>query len=751
MTVTTIPQREGELAPVEAEAWVDAQQDEPNLASNQDLAARALKYVDSTISEWTDRMRGLHRRWRATYYMLAGNTLDKAGMEDVHVPEIWKAIETLVPRIEEAILEKDPWFRIVPRRLSMRDTAETTAAYIDWQFDQAKIRDQVQAAIRDMLVTQCASWYGRWEVRKKVGREREIVREFDAKGRLRRSVKSGPRKEMVDYLGPLATLIDPFDFIIDTKSTSPQNAIYVGHRVFMTVDEIRRVGRQMGWLNLDNIETKVGQNTSFGVEQNYYKWSRDPTARYSDPDDRIQKQDGRPEKLEVVVLYSRWSLTDDHNYDDYRMVAVGGRTVLELRRNPYDGQIRPYATARSTKSGHEFYGTGTFDNAIRLNQHLDRYHQTFLRGAMTSAVPFAFIEDDDGEFPDSLYKITPGKVFPGVSGVRFSQVPDGFLRSAPLVLGTLQRNIEETVGAFRIQMGQDLSGGTATEATLSLQEGNRRTRGIIRAMGDGLGQLLELFYKFNQQFSMEDVEFPVLGKRGLDLRKTHANIGPADLLDDVKFDLVGLHSLRTYGLKATGLQAFVTSMMPLIVANPQSVDQIGLMHEFASELIGPDEADMLVRVPTSPDKLRSQELENEILVSGEEAEVDPDDVDEDHLEKMQFLFDRAKNPDDPMHADVKRVVIQHYTQHLGQAQRKEAQKKAMEARQPPQQMLPPEAGGQQGETGASPQAGGMSAAMQLASEPGGQTPGENPGPADVRKYPRSGKASRTTNQTENAL
>ena len=65
-----------------------------------------------------------------------------------------------------------------------------------------------------------------------------------------------------------------------------------------------------------------------------------------------------------------------------------------------------------------------------------------------------------------------------------------------------------------------------------------------------------------------------------------------------------------------------------------------------------------------------------------------------------------------------------------------------------QAMIAPEAGGQP----ASPQRGGFSDAMkQLGSTPGGQTPGENPGPADSRKYGSVAGAGRTTNQSENMV
>lgn len=753
MTSVSIPQHEGEFTPEEARAWMDAQTHEENRAGDEETAQRCVKFVENVLVEWNDRMNSLRRRWRGTYKMLAGNTLESGGPEDVHVPEIYKAMETIIPRMEEAITEKDPWFRVVPRRERNQKQSDTISAYMQWLYDQAKVGDTIQAAARNMLITQCAAWYINWENKEEWRNEREVIRSFDDKGRLQRKVKT-KRKKVISFSGAKATLIDTLDFIIDTKSTNPQNAVYVGHRAFMTTDDIQRIGKMAGWKNLDKVVNVDLSGSSVSALTDYNASFRDPTARSGGSLDRFRTVPGAPQKIEVVFLYSKWSMANDDTYDDVQMIVAGGKVCLDCRINPHDGQFRPYATARITKSGHEFFGIGPFDNAIRLNQHLDRYHQIFLRAAEVAACPMVFAEEDS-EMPDSLYKVKPFSVFKGVGAVRFTQVPDGSLRAAPLVLGTIQKNIEEVVGAFRIQMGQD-SNGTATEASLSLQEGNRRMRAYIRALGDGLEQLLTIFYKLAMQYSIEDVEFPVLGKRALELRKTHMNVSPADLLDDVKFDLVGLHSLRTYGLKATGLQSFVNSMAPFIASNPQAVDQIKLMHEVARELIGPDEADQIVKVPTDLDKLKSQAEENEGLIAGEEIEVDPDDDDDAHMqdETLRAMVKRAMEKDSPMQFEVRRVVLQHYFQHQHQKQKKDAQAKAVQARMPVQQQLPPEAGGDVNpETGkSSPRAGGFSdAATTLANEatPGGQTPGENPGPADSRKYGRSGRSGRTTNQTEN--
>lgn len=747
---TSIPSDEGAWTPREAKAHTAAQTLETNRAGEKTVAEKALKVVTSIIAEADQNMTPLWRRWRATQYMLSGNTLDKGGPEDVHVPEIYKSIETVVPRIEEAIVEKDVWFKVIPRKPADRRQADTMAAYYDWQYDQARVTDTVQPAIRDMLVAQAGIWYVWWDNREAWRNVRTITRKFNDKGRLEKKVTT-ERKQVIDYSGPRVKLVHPVHFIIHPDATSPQDALYVGHRALMTVEEIRRTGAQMGWKNLDQLDQKPSQQ--FSDLPDFYAYAWDPISRYRlGATTEANRYDGRPEQIEIAVIYTWLSLDDGKSYSDYRIVVAAGRVVLDVIVNPHDGWYRPYATASSSRTGHGFYSTGVYDNAIRLNQHIDRLHQVMLRGAHLAGQPMVFCEEDS-DMPDSLYKVRPFQVYKGVGPVRFTSVPDGFLRSMPMAIGMVKRDLEEVCGSFRLNMGQD-SQGTATEATLSLQEGNRRTRGLIRGFGNGLEQLLTLFHKLSLQFSSEDVEFPVLGKRALDLRRTHVNMGPADLLDDVKFELIGLQGLKNQGLKATGMQAFMNMMTPFIMANPANIDQVAMMHDMASELIGPTEADRYIKVPTPLDQLRSQEEENEGLITGTEIEVDPEDNHQEHMQKMEFLYRRAINPKDPMAFDVRKVVMNHWLEHSAMAQQQRAQEQVLQKRQAlQQQMLPVQAGGQASEAGGTaPQRGGFSDALaQLANEPGGQTPMENPGPADSRKYSRSGGRKRTTNQTENNL
>lgn len=741
MTAThVIPQTEGEFTPEEAQALLDSIINAPNLAGNPEYATRAMTYVQSIMSEWCDRMLPLTAQWRVLQWMLAGNTLCRSGPEDVHIPQLYKARETIVPRVEEQILERDPWFRIVPRQARWRDAAETNAAYIDWLFDQARVRDTVQPATRDALDCQAAIWYAWWENTEKRMLVREEKREW-VDGLLKRSIDVTVKNQIV-YSGMKCYLVDPFDFIVDTRCTNAQNALYIGHRVWVTVDEVRRLGKRYKWANLGKeLDGVIG--STFDTESASNKWPRDPTA-YADGNWQGSRIEGKPGMVELTFLFGTFDATGGGDYEDYQFVISGGKVIHEVRRNQHDKDMRPYAVGRISQNGHHFYGIGQLDNAVRLNQHLDRINQIALRGTEVAASPFV-LAGEDSQLPDSLYKVRPFQVFKGAGDVQFTTVPDGFLRSATTMISFLQREINETVGAFPIQMGSDMNGGTATEATLSLQEGNRRTRGVIRGIANGLEQLLEITYALARQYSTQDVEVPVLGKRGLDLKKEHITISPVDLLPDVKFDLVGLHSLRTYGLKQAGYQMVLNSLGPLLVNDPNT-DRTLLIHDVMEEALGPEDANRIVAVPTPLRNLKSQEEENEGLVQGAEIEVDEADPHEDHIKKMSELWHRANFG--KMEKGVRDVVLKHRAQHIYFLQQKQVQKKVTDERnQARAAAAGQEAGGES--AGASPQKGGFSADLMTGS-PGGQSRNENPGPADANKAGRTGTLRQPYAQIENS-
>jgi hypothetical protein len=724
-----------------AMASVEVDQDSNLAGSSREFDERICKHVRERVTAFREVMIPLYRRWRLTYWMLAGNTIDQAGPMEVHIPELHKMIETIVPRIEEALLDPDPWFRVKARRETDQDVCDTIGAYLDWQLDQAGFRDLIQGSIRDLLVTQVCAWKFGWDRRVEKRPHRERTLNSDGTISYRRTMK---RKKTYD--GPTINVIDPFDFIIDPKSTDPQTARYVGEVCWYTFEELKQF-EAMGFIkNVDKLKDVKTKDSQFDRTADTYKINRSPIDRFRGEDARLQRVDGEQELYEVCNLCCKFQLTEDGEFEESILTVANGTVCLAALPNFYDYKMRPYATARSSRNAHDFFGIGVLDNAVRLNQHLDRAHAIGLRAFEVGGQPMIFAENDD-DIPSSLYKAQPFKVIKGAGRVQMTTVPEGVLRNIPTMLGMLSRDIEETVGSFRIQMGQESSAGTLGQSTLSLQEGNRRMRGLIRNITSLLNQTLKVIYKQDIQFVTEEDEFRVLGKRAAILRTEFGKVSPETFMEDVDFEFVGLESLHTYGLKATALQQILGVAGPLIVQNGSNVDQLQILHELFSALLGGDTADRIVKLKSPRDTRMTQEEENLHISKGRMIEVDPADPHGHHIMVLLPLYMRMKS--DP-NVDPKAMFAaeKHMREHeVGY--RRDREQQMVQARDQAAQAAPgaPEAGGTQSPDGRSrsPLAGGLSAAMN--SQPKGQTPG----PAAPGRLQQMGRAEPPIPQMQNNL
>lgn len=733
-SVKVVPEIPGELTKSEAQAFrTDPQH---NLASNRDTAERVGQLVSTINREHTNMMRPLYDRWRLTEMSLAGNTLENGGPMDAHTCEVYKAREILVPRLEDRLMNAWPWFRVEPRKEQWRAEVRAIEAISDFYFDQSDARFLVAPNAHDYLVAQAGIYHVQWE---NEFRERISVSsktEFGKDGSSKKRITSN-REERIYFSGPRPRLVDPFDFLIHFRASNAQDAAYVGHRCVMRIDEVRRIGEEQGWTNLGRDLKESNQSGAFGNEVEAYKWGLDPTYAGRDGAFSVLKKRTalEPDEVELTFLYMKLDPYGDRStYRDYRIVMANGSLVLDIRRNPHDGDMRPYALSHVHKNGRSFYSTGRLDMAIRMEMHADRLFQDAMHTSALAGRPLVFTEQTGRQIPKSLLHVEPFSVIQGVGRVQMTEFPTGGLQSQAAVLSLVQRQLESVVGVSQLQYGQDLTGGTATESTIALQEANRRIAADLVACARGLSELMQINYRLAQQYGIEDIEVPVLGKRRVHLGRDFINVTPQELMADVKFRMVGLENAATHGAKASGYAALMSQFGPLILQSMGRVKTMRLLHQAATELVGRDDADQFLSVPDDPEDLLPQSVENELLHKGP-VEVSADDDHREHLRDRVFraMVAAAKAPDSRYPAHVAKWIMQHELDHkMGEQRQMREEEKAQMA----MQQLPPEAGGTPSPDGSrrSPLAGGYSDALV-----GGQTPGEVPGPTDMSRMGRAGR------------
>lgn len=735
--MTSIQQGPGQLLTMAAaKRLTDSQLHRPNLVMNEEIARKASAATETRIRQWESEIADLHSRWNTSHYMLTGNSLERSGPVFAHIPELYKMVETIVPRLEEAVLDLDPWFAVRSRNAARSHEAETLAALYDLAFDQNCFRSTIQSAGRDMLVCQ-AAWYKLWWDRKV---EERVVRKVEKRslpdGSTEYRMKPPATKEEIVWNGVRIKPVDPFCMIFDTRCTDPQEMNYIGDKRFMRKSEVIETGKMMGWKHLDEIKIKV-TSTSLATEQN--QWPRNPVV--GSGTGRVELTNATSDDLvEVVTMYIRADL-ESKGVKDYQCVLVGD-DVVSVRRNPHDDQIRPYACMRAVKGSHHFFGTGHLDNAVRINQQLDKLHMILMRGLELGIMPFAFT-GDDADVPDTLYRAQPGQWFKGVGDVKFLQIQEGSLVTAQAMSQVLSRNIEETVGAFKIQMGQqDVGGSTATEASLSLQEGNRRLRSLVRGIGDGIEQMLRIMHSLHRQFMDRPHAFRVLGKRAKFLKADWVTITPDTLQSDYDFEIIGLRNLNTYGVRQHAMTVLANLGTNVFANYPDRADALKFFHMVSSEFIGQDMADQFVKVPQDPATAMDPIRENALLSSGATVEVHDMDDDAAHLKAHMTHFATLRANKDTPEA-ILQNTFEHIDATLRALQAKLAMQQEIERRK---ELVGNSAGGDAAEDGdRAPRAGESS----YNEGPAGQRGGENPGPGDARKVTRGGRGSPATAQEGN--
>lgn len=709
-----------------------------NLATNPNIAGKAVSVVQTVVKDWLDNTDRLRRRWRKIYFMLAGNSLEKRSPEDIHVPELATIVETMIPRIVEAIKQHDPWFSVFGRDHLDDAEAEALAGLFDYLLDQSGTDELVEPNVRNAVVTQFAMSKVWWRRSTCERVKRTVDKQIDeATGKTKYHITAKVVEE-VDYNGIEHALIDPYDAIIDTSKTSAQRMLYVGDRQRMHKSNILAMGEQLGWQNLDKLSPGASGNQVDSRLGDNDKYSRDPGRPWTETLNRSQLTEDT--EHEVVCIYVRTALEPDRKIRDYEIVLVDGSIPMVVRRNTHDGQIRPYAINRVPRNGHSFFGTGVIDNSVRMNQYLDRLNAMALKAAEFGALPVGFAEQRS-DLPDSLFKVSPGQMYSGVGNVRFMPVSEGSYRGCLELMNYTSRKIEEATGISKLQQGQDLTGGTATESTIALQEANRRLRSQIRSFGDWMKQVLVITANLARQCLDDKTTYRVLGKRASMLKSNYMSVEPDLLQHDIDFEIVGLRSLNSYGVRGAALQALGNLGMPIIAANPDRIDQVGFFYEVTSEMVGRDMADRFIRMPQKPELVVPADQENAMLLSGTEIEIHELDDHKDHAKQHLPLFNAVRRGFIKGPAAV--AIARHMLAHGQALEVQEARNRQMQQRQ---MAAPAEAGGDAGESGQSPVAGGFSPQMG-GSKPAGQS-GQNPGPPDEQKIRRPGRGQAASAQSE---
>lgn len=728
-----------DATPSEMTQWINKQIHYPNLADNPEVAERAVAFVRECRRYYDDRIFLIRRHWRYVAMMMRGESLaDTWGMDPAHSPEIYKAREAIVARIEEAVLNFNPPFRIKGRDKIDREVAEVLQAWMEYRVYKVRFEDRVQPLLRMLIDNKlCVAKLG-WDYRVEDRVHREVKEVENKKtGTVDHLITRSTREEVVAN-HPYLRALDTYDFLMDPDCVDEDSASFIGDISRIEKQEAMALCELGIYKNREAIEELAAKREQ-AKDTDLDKRSRSNTYGRGKYGEQIPHG---PTPLEEIELWARFDLYGNGKPVECVINVINETVCTRVQENFYDKKFRPYAIARMSEDEYELFTPSSLDHAVPLNIEKDQHRSLALQGHKLSVCPLGFSEKDSGDLPDSILDIYPGKFFAGAGKVEFTRVVDTLTSYFPIDK-MLENEIREVMGSPRIfDGGGGEQGDTATEIERKIQEGNRRLKGGVRSFSRMFNRILILMHMLDAQFVTKQERFRVLRKFGKAL-KDYSYVSPKTFEHEIDFEMVGITQLSSLGLRASAIANWLNMSAPYIQLDPSKYNIPLLLRDYYRLTVGTELDEEVVHAPRMLSTLMLPGEENELLNQGQQVDVDEMDPDEDHLASHVSGRADAARRDAP--SDVTEAFDLHIAAHLMQMQKKELQRAAAQQTTPAFQT----GSGMQGpgtpmgglaSPAAQPGPGGGSANGAVAP-PARSARRENPGPEASGKVASPGRAT----------
>lgn len=648
----------GKLAAERLAEWLDLANGTANLAGSEAVRERALAWVRDAVQSHLSSARTKHEASRQVLKAIKQGRLQirlPAGVV-VHVPELRRAIYSLVPRMVEAVIGSPSFFDVVAGRETKDEPrAKALREWSRYQIDHSQLAARLPAAAFSLIVhgyAMLASSY-RFETRKV---RRRIASEGTNDDGVPNVTYRIEESEEIVSEGLDVEHVDPFDAILDWSVSDPDEMRWIGRRRFIAEPEARAMIVNSEWLESavdEAIEKRSNANQRIPGFGGMGLNSAPATAEASKPTIEGEQIAGLHEMVEMWGLFS----PDGKSRPVECQVVVLNNTVVLVRENAHWDGHRGLSMVALNDDGTELVSESSALLGTTLNAELDQLRAASLRAAMSAAAPFGLTRGQNLTLPQSLWDVPPGRIFNAGADPTASfealRMPSA-VGDVQVMERQIRTDIEDLMGAPRFWTGADTS-GTATEIERRNEEARRQLLGKAERLETLVRKVLENSFALSKQYTTRAKPFPVLGPRAGEI--TWGEITPEDFNDPVDFIMLGTATIDVYGMRATKIMSAIQAVTPTLLAlyqtgevKPRAVAKL-ILDEMAGEhltaqILPPDQADLAM----------DPEDENELLASGTPTSVYDIDDHEEH-EATHAPLMRHPLP------GVRRVTAEHLAMH----------------------------------------------------------------------------------------
>lgn len=382
---------------------------------------------------------------------------------------IFSTIETIRP----IMTDNNPQFQALARTPEGKEKARKIQTALDYEWDRENMRSKLSKAILTALQTGTAIFYLKWDKQTS-------------------NVK--------------CVLVNPLSIYPDPMATSFDDAEYVIYATYQHINQLKKmypekasqlIGSDVSMPELTGKKINETTNTQVLVLE---CWTRDYT--YIDVEEVISGQKVKNKKMK---------------YPNGRVITCAPilGVVLSDSPSPYKDGKFPFVALKDYDVPFEFWGRGEVEQLLSPQAYMNELNNCILDNAKhTANVPW--VVDKNSGIPYNGLSNRPGLVIRKNPGSEVSRpAPPNMPIYVQNKVMELKQDIESIAGVHDVTQGRQVSGVTAAQAILALQEaGQSRIRLKVRIMEDALSELACMWYSRMQQFWKKERSIRIVDGKG---------------------------------------------------------------------------------------------------------------------------------------------------------------------------------------------------------------------------------------------
>lgn len=605
-------------------------------------------------------------------YKMVQNQRHYEGLARIFVPEILRAVETIVGNLHKITFGNTPWLEYEAYSESEEDAAKTDSELVraqaeDNRFELRTLDSFRQMAIYGLTVRKILWDFSQVNQKKKVAKVESSIDPITKKETIKRTVET---------ITALETIQDNWDSIpVDLLSfhisdvTTPYHSLYKAKWIAeqYIVDKYWIKNKvKSDWLDgskLKELEETDAYNSS---DSERYKATRKQSAGYT----TVERKKGieiieRWGLLEAKHVYSSKELSElELDEDDMveTVLIIGNRKViLKLEANPFWHNQKPYVACPYVAQDNEFSGIGVSQIGESLQEELnDTRNQTM--DNKTMILMNMWLKGRSAGIKNQDLRIRPMGVIPTNDMTGLQPLRPPVLTGVGVnIEGVIKEDLRQSVGASSNLQGIAQSGSnTATESSIV----NQASYGRLALTAQQYKELVLIpTFKFaeslNDQFFDTDKTIKVIGEQGIKFKKVSPDdrIGKKSIAIKLAIDLDD-----SPGIKRQQLLQFLTIVQAM---PPQVLDYHWKLLDKIYKSFFPNAHSLedLYKAPPGEEQLLSPDEEFELMRQGVPVKVKQGDNDEEHIQQHEQDLEATKFSLSPVSFKLnKDHLVNHYAQ-----------------------------------------------------------------------------------------